>query len=249
VEEINAAGKRIKEAVPSWNQFYDWISTFSNSYLIYRDQGKKLKMDNVYTRTQEILDAKMKVSAAEDAAKAATEADMAATQSCIEAEKASFQAKAIAQKLFLSKLAELEAFAVLEKDTAAKDVVRKKVSESTSRLLQDAVKAAKEAEGFAEAARKAADDSLNAKLHAEEAASSVSTTIQAREEAYDAAMTAKESMTKACAAAQRAHVAAESASVNVAEMTNNVESTDKNFLKEKILSLSRQPMKVGMYYK
>ena len=245
VEEINAAGKRIKEAIPLWNKLYDWISTFSNTHLVCHGQEKNLKMEDVYTRIQEILDAKTKVSAAEDAATAAIEADMAATQSCIEAEKASLQAKAIAQKLFLAKLAEVETLTVLEKDTPAKDVMKKKVTESTSKLLQDAVKAAKEAEGFTEAARKAAADALNAKLNAEEAVSSVFATIQAKEKAYSAAMIAKQSMDKACAAAERAQVAAESASVSVADMNSSVENTDRSFLKEKIISLSKQPMKVG----
>ncbi|KAI5080663.1 hypothetical protein GOP47_0003846 [Adiantum capillus-veneris] len=244
IEDVSAAGKRIKDGMLMWNVLFEWINTFSNACLVHRDERKRISLDETYKTVQGLLDAKLKIPAAADAAKAAVEAEEAAIRAAYEAENASSQAKAIAQKLFLSKFAEVEALTMLERsnnDPAAKDILKKKVSESTSRLLQEATKAVKEAEASAETAKKAGDDACKASQVADEAASSVSAVMQAREEALAAAESAKLSALKSASAYQRAQLAADNALSNLTDTTNSVDNSDKSFLKQKILDLSAQP--------
>ncbi|MCO5611878.1 hypothetical protein L7F22_066137 [Adiantum nelumboides] len=244
IEDITAAGKRIKDGLPTWNTLFEWINGFSNAHLIHRDEKRKFNLDETYLTIQGLLDGKVKISAAADAAKAAVEAEEAAARAACEAENAGFQAKAIAHKFFLAKFAEVEALTMLERsnnDPAAKDILKKKVSESTSRLLQEAAKAVKEAEVSAETSKKAAEDACKVRQVADEAASSLSAIMQAREEALVAAESAKLSAVKAAAAYQRAQLSAVSALSNLNDATNSLESSDKTFLKQKIFDLSAQP--------
>ncbi|KAH7299241.1 hypothetical protein KP509_24G001900 [Ceratopteris richardii] len=243
IEDVNVAVQRIKEGMETWNGLFEWISEFSNVHLVHHDEKMRLNLDEAYSIVQGILDTKNKITAASDAAKAAIEAEESASRAACEAEKASSQMNEIAHKLFLAKLAEIEALTVLERtnnDPVAKDILKKKVSESTSRYLQEATKAVKEADSMAEASRKASEDALQARNVAEEAVSSLSIVMQAREQALAAAESAKLSATKAASAYQRAQTAANNAALNLGEITSSLGNTEKSFFKQKISELSVQ---------